>query len=58
MNLHEFIEALARLAERISPVAIGEIYEKWDIIQRQVLPLHVKLETILTSIHQKVFFAL
>jgi len=34
MNLMEFIEALARLAEKISPAPVGDLFEKWDIMDR------------------------
>jgi hypothetical protein len=34
MSFLEFVEALARIAEKISPSPIGESFEKWDIIDR------------------------
>jgi hypothetical protein len=34
MSFNEFLESLARVAERISPVPMGEAYEKWDIVAR------------------------
>jgi hypothetical protein len=34
MSILEFIEALARIAEKISPSPIGENFEKWDIMDR------------------------
>jgi hypothetical protein len=51
MGFIEFVELLARLAERLSPVPMEEEFDKWDIVDRQILPLHVKLETFLTYIN-------
>jgi hypothetical protein len=31
MNFAEFVEVLARLAEKLSPVPIGEHYDKWSL---------------------------
>lgn len=51
MNLIEFIESLARMAERISPVPVGERIYEWNYEQRTTLPLHVKLESFLTYVY-------
>lgn len=48
MSQIEFVEALARLAERLSPAPVQEQAEKWTQHQRQLLPLHIKLEATLT----------
>ncbi|CAK71521.1 unnamed protein product (macronuclear) [Paramecium tetraurelia] len=50
MSQLEFYEALARLAEYVSPGPVGEITEATSS-SRYSLPLHVKLETLLTHIY-------
>ena len=54
MNLNEFIEALARLAERLSPCFIGKHIDQFDLISRQIVPLHVKMESLLCFINKKI----
>ncbi|CAD8141715.1 unnamed protein product [Paramecium octaurelia] len=54
MTLIEFIESLGRIAERISPSPIGERIADWTYEQRTMLPLNVKLESLLTYIYIKV----
>ncbi|CAD8162810.1 unnamed protein product [Paramecium octaurelia] len=51
MTFIEFVEALGRIAERISPAPIQEPAEQYTVLQRQQLPLHVKLETLLTYLY-------
>lgn len=53
MNFVEFFEALGRLAEIVSPAPVGENCEQWAKRTRQLLPLHVKLEALLTFIFIK-----
>ncbi|CAD8082483.1 unnamed protein product [Paramecium sonneborni] len=53
MTFYEFLEALARVAEKISPAPIGEDASVWPVLARQTLPLHIKLESILTFIFLK-----
>lgn len=31
MNFAEFVEVIARLSEKMSPVPIGEFYERWTL---------------------------
>ncbi|CAD8071605.1 unnamed protein product [Paramecium sonneborni] len=50
MTQIEFYEALARLAEYISPGPIGELTDATQT-SRYSLPLHVKLEALLTHIY-------
>ncbi|CAK83556.1 unnamed protein product (macronuclear) [Paramecium tetraurelia] len=53
MTFNEFLEALGRVAEKISPAPIGEDAQIWPVMARQTLPLHIKLESLLTFIFLK-----
>ncbi|CAD8181810.1 unnamed protein product [Paramecium pentaurelia] len=53
MTFNEFLEALGRVSEKISPAPIGEDAQIWPILARQTLPLHIKLESLLTFIFLK-----
>lgn len=49
MSTVEFTEALARIAEFISPN--GNEIDNTPPINRLILPLHIKLENLLTHIY-------
>lgn len=51
MTFIEFVEALGRIAERISPAPITDFAENYTPLQRQTLPLHVKMESLLTYLY-------
>jgi hypothetical protein len=51
MTFIEFVEALGRVAERISPAPITDFVENFTPLQRLTLPLHVKLETLLSFLY-------
>ncbi|CAD8172456.1 unnamed protein product [Paramecium pentaurelia] len=51
MTFIEFVEALGRIAERISAAPITDSIDNYTILQRQLLPLHIKLETLLTYLY-------
>lgn len=51
MSLVEFIEALARVAEKISPSSPAYVQKNLNLSQRRILPLFVKFEGIHKNIH-------
>jgi len=55
LNYNEFIESIARIAEKAGLVPVGEKDNdmKWTTKLRSVLPLHVKLEAILMILLKK-----
>jgi hypothetical protein len=53
MSFPEFIEALARLAEKLSPAPIGQHYESRNLPWKQAQHLHIKFETLLTYFYQR-----
>jgi hypothetical protein len=53
MNFYEFLEALARVAEKISLIPLSFGKEKIPIEQRRLMPLHVKLEGLILFIYYK-----
>ena len=53
MNFYEFLEALARSAEKLSLVPMDRAKEKLSIEQRRLLPLHFKLEGLLLTIYYR-----
>lgn len=53
MNFVEFLESLARLAEKKSMIPIGEKLEHYTSEERRNLDLHYKLETMLESMQTK-----
>jgi hypothetical protein len=50
MNFYEFLEALARTAEKLSLIPLGLKSEKTPLEQRRLLPLHLKIEGLLLAI--------
>ena len=56
MNFNEFIEAIARVAEKIGVVPVGEKENdlKWTVKLRSMLPLHVKIEALMMILLKKV----
>ncbi|EAS06061.2 hypothetical protein TTHERM_00853000 (macronuclear) [Tetrahymena thermophila SB210] len=53
MNFDEFLEALARIAEKKSMIPVGEVESQYDEQERRQLHLRYKLESFLYSVSQK-----
>ena len=55
LNFNEFIEAIARVAEKIGIVPVGEKENdmKWTVKLRSMLPLHVKIEALMMILLKK-----
>ncbi|KAL4479133.1 hypothetical protein ABPG72_008963 [Tetrahymena utriculariae] len=53
MNFDEFLEALARIAEKKSMIPVGEVESQYDESERRQLHLRYKLESFLYSVSQK-----
>ena len=47
MYFTEFLEGLARVAEKLSPTPLGENPDVWNETRRILQPLFKKLETVL-----------
>ena len=50
MDFPEFLEAICRFIDRLSPVPPGEDPNKWDMQKRQDQPLDVKIETMIPKL--------
>jgi hypothetical protein len=55
MSFIEFLEALARVAEKISPVPFHENPDAYDYEELITLPLHLKLESLISNMQEKLF---
>jgi hypothetical protein len=55
MSFIEFLESLARVAEKISPVPYKENAEAYDYEELITLPLHLKLESLISNMQDKLF---
>lgn len=53
MNFYEFLEALARVAEKLSLIPLSYGKEKIPIEQRRLMLLHTKIEGLLLMIYYK-----
>jgi hypothetical protein len=50
MVFPEFLEALCRFIDKLSPIPPGEDHAKWDMKRRQAQPLEVKIETMIPQL--------
>ena len=53
MNFYEFLEALARVAEKLSLVPLSQDKEKIPIEQRRLMLLHIKIEGLLLTMYYR-----
>ena len=52
MIFPEFLEALCRFIDKLSPIPNNESSFNWDMKRRQEQPLHIKIETMLPKLTQ------
>ena len=50
MIFPEFLEAISRFIDKLSPIPPGEDSTKWDMKRRQEQPLRVKIETMIPQL--------
>ena len=50
MIFPEFLEAICRFIDKLSPIPTGEDSSKWDMKRRQAQPLKNKIETMIPSL--------
>ena len=50
MVFPEFLEAICRFIDKLSPIPPGEESSKWDMKRRQAQPLKNKIETMIPSL--------
>ena len=50
MVFPEFLEAICRFIDKLSPIPSNEDYSKWDMKRRQEQPLYIKIENMIPKL--------